>query len=82
VTVVSVRYGKNVTDFDISECVTESVSVNPMDKFDGGNAPSLSRAAIQNFHAAAYPKNHLTLSLPFFLAPTASPNHSNGIHEH
>jgi hypothetical protein len=36
---VSVRYGKNVTDFDISECVTESVSVTSMDKSDGGNAP-------------------------------------------
>jgi hypothetical protein len=35
---VSVRYGKNVTDVDISECVTESVSVNLMDKSDGGNA--------------------------------------------
>jgi hypothetical protein len=36
---VSVRYGKNVTDVDISKCVTESVSVNLMDKSDGGNAP-------------------------------------------
>jgi hypothetical protein len=35
---VSVRYGKNVTDVDISECVAESVSVNLMDKSDGGNA--------------------------------------------
>jgi hypothetical protein len=35
---VSVRYGKKVTDVDISECVTESVSVNSMDKSDGGNA--------------------------------------------
>jgi hypothetical protein len=36
---VSIRYGENVTDVDISECVTESVSVNSMDKSDGGNAP-------------------------------------------
>jgi hypothetical protein len=36
---VSVRYGKNVTDFGISECVTESVSVSPLQKSDGGNAP-------------------------------------------
>jgi benzoyl-CoA reductase/2-hydroxyglutaryl-CoA dehydratase subunit BcrC/BadD/HgdB len=36
---VSVRYGKNVTDVDISECVTESVSVNSMDNSDGVNAP-------------------------------------------
>jgi hypothetical protein len=36
---VFVRYGKNVMDVDISECVKESVSVNLMDKSDGGNAP-------------------------------------------
>jgi hypothetical protein len=36
---VSVRYGKNVTDFGILECVTESVSVSPLQKSDGGNAP-------------------------------------------
>jgi hypothetical protein len=36
---VSVRYGKNVMDVDISECATESVSVNSIDKSDGGNAP-------------------------------------------
>jgi hypothetical protein len=35
---VSVRYGKNVMDVDISECVTESVSVNSMNKSDGGDA--------------------------------------------
>jgi hypothetical protein len=35
---VTVRYGKNVTDVDISECVTESVAVNSMDKSDGRNA--------------------------------------------
>jgi hypothetical protein len=28
-----------VTNVDISECVTEIVSVNLMDKSDGGNAP-------------------------------------------
>jgi hypothetical protein len=28
-----------VTDLGISECVTESVSVNSMEKSDGGNAP-------------------------------------------
>jgi hypothetical protein len=36
---VSVRYDKNVTDLGISECVTDSVSVNSIDKSDGGNAP-------------------------------------------
>jgi hypothetical protein len=36
---VSVRYGKNVTDFGILECVTESVSLSPLQKSDGGNAP-------------------------------------------
>jgi hypothetical protein len=36
---VSVGYGKNVTGFVILECVTESLSVNPLQKCDGGNAP-------------------------------------------
>jgi hypothetical protein len=35
---VSVRYGKNVTDVVIFKYVTECVSVNSMDKSDGGNA--------------------------------------------
>jgi hypothetical protein len=36
---VPAGYGKNVTDFAISECVTASVPVNPLQKSDGGNAP-------------------------------------------
>jgi uncharacterized alkaline shock family protein YloU len=43
---VSVRYGKKVTAVDISECVTESVSVNSMNKSDGGNAAFLAAAVL------------------------------------
>jgi hypothetical protein len=31
---VSAGYGKNVTDFGMSECATENVSVNPLQKSD------------------------------------------------
>jgi hypothetical protein len=63
---VSVRYGKNVTDVDISECVTESVSVNSMDKSDGGNAALLIILALVYIFICATSEVYLT---PYSVPP-------------